>query len=163
LPHRHIPERCFCCFWFTATARWWLLSMRYFGVGAKCPQRSKPDVLRMSASGAPRGHSTRGRPPGANCRKPALHSIVRTEKIPPWNQFDSIYPVLSAKVFLFSPNRNHRLILSRPASLEGRIAIVTDVECGMRWTQGALRRERGRRTAKSCGPGASTLASSWRS
>jgi hypothetical protein len=24
LPHRHISERCFCCFWFTATAHSWI-------------------------------------------------------------------------------------------------------------------------------------------
>jgi hypothetical protein len=37
---------------------------------------------------------------------------------------------------------------------EGRIAIVTDVGCGMRWTPAAPKDERrGSRTAKSCGPG----------
>jgi hypothetical protein len=32
---------------------------------------------------------------------------------------------------------NHRLNPAHPVPLEGRIAIVTDVGCGMRWTQAA--------------------------
>ena len=35
-------------------------------------------------------------------------------------------PALSAKIFPFLPDPNHRHILSHPASSEGRIAIVTD-------------------------------------
>ena len=42
---------------------------------------------------------------------------------------------------------------------EGRIAIVTDVGCGVRWTRSVARRATPSRTAKSCGPDASTLAS----
>ena len=45
------------------------------------------------------------------------------------------------------------------AHTEGRFAIVTDVGRGMRWTPGAGRRTALRRTAKSCGPDAPTLAS----
>jgi len=51
---------------------------------------------------------------------------------------------------------------------EGRIAVVTDVGCGMRWTrkrraQSICADERRLTwTAKSCGPGAPTLALSWR-
>jgi hypothetical protein len=49
-----------------------------------------------------------------------------------------------------------------PPQQEGRIAIVTDVECGMRWTlhcqAHCARRLAIWRTAKSCGPGAPTLA-----
>ena len=60
-------------------------------------------------------------------------------------------------VLLETPNQKH---LSRvPPPQEGRIAIVTDVGSGMRWT---LRcRETGalKRTAKACGPDAPTLAS----
>jgi hypothetical protein len=50
-----------------------------------------------------------------------------------------------------------------PALQEGRIAIVTDVGRGMRWT--LLVRETSaprKRTAKPCGPDAPMLASSWR-
>ena len=44
---------------------------------------------------------------------------------------------------------------------EGRIAVVTDVGCGMRWTLWAAADERGpRRTAKPCGPDTPTLVSS---
>src|SRR5215212_8259859 len=49
-----------------------------------------------------------------------------------------------------------------PASSEGRFAIVTDVERGMRWTCQHGRRTVLTRTAKSCGPGASMVASSLR-
>jgi hypothetical protein len=46
--------------------------------------------------------------------------------------------------------------------LEGRFAIVTDVGNGMRWTRLHLEDERcSPRTAKSCGPDAPTLASSF--
>jgi hypothetical protein len=46
--------------------------------------------------------------------------------------------------------------------LEGRFAIVTDVGSGMRWTRLHLEDERcSPRTAKSCGPDAPTLASSF--
>jgi hypothetical protein len=47
-------------------------------------------------------------------------------------------PALVAKIFLFSSDPNHRHISGRPASSEGRFAIVTDVERGMRWTRMAL-------------------------
>jgi len=48
-----------------------------------------------------------------------------------------------------------------PHPSEGRIAIVTDVGCGMRWTLWAAADERGpRRTAKPCGPDTPTLVSS---
>src|SRR6185437_12809647 len=43
---------------------------------------------------------------------------------------------------------------------EGRIAIVTDVGRGMRWTCWRARRARPARTAKSCGPDLPTLVSS---
>ena len=57
---------------------------------------------------------------------------------------------------------NQQYIPRCPVSLEGRLAIVTDVEHGMRWTLPARNDEaRLRRTAKSCGPDAPTLASSF--
>ena len=51
-----------------------------------------------------------------------------------------------------------------PHSQEGRIAIVTDVERGMRWAQrvaawSSMRTNDPVRTAKSCGLGAAVLAS----
>jgi hypothetical protein len=54
-------------------------------------------------------------------------------------------------------------ILPSRSREEGRLAIVTDVGSGMRWTQQRQAQSlRGRvtlqRTAKSCGPGAPTLA-----
>ena len=63
----------------------------------------------------------------------------------------------------FAADPNHRYISRYPVPNEGRFAIVTDVGCGMRWTQAALKtRAPILRTAKSCGPDAPTLASSWR-
>jgi hypothetical protein len=44
------------------------------------------------------------------------------------------------------------------ADEEGRLAIVTDAGCGMRWTRCVMRRMTRSRTAKSCGSGAPTLA-----
>src|SRR6266567_4842019 len=67
------------------------------------------------------------------------------------------------KYFASRLGRNRFIDSVVPAHQEGRIAIVTDVGLGMRWTQGVEAQSlRGRatllRTAKSCGPGAPTLA-----
>jgi hypothetical protein len=43
-------------------------------------------------------------------------------------------PVLFEKIFRFSFHPNQTYIPAVPRSLEGRFAIVTDVERGMRWT-----------------------------
>ncbi len=45
---------------------------------------------------------------------------------------------LSAKIFRFSRSPNQRHKHRIPPSHEGRFAIVTDVESGMRWTQASL-------------------------
>jgi hypothetical protein len=68
-----------------------------------------------------------------------------------------------AKIFPFPFDPNHLHIPHRSVPMEGRIAIVTDagrntVDAGCALDEGA-----GLRTAKSCGPDASTLASSRRS
>jgi hypothetical protein len=52
-------------------------------------------------------------------------------------------------------------LASRPTR-QGRFAIVTDVGLGCDGRGWRQRRERYLRTAKSCGPDAPTLASSWR-
>ena len=44
-------------------------------------------------------------------------------------------PVLPAKIFRFAITPNHSYNSRHPVPLEGRIAIVTDVGCGMRWTR----------------------------
>jgi hypothetical protein len=66
------------------------------------------------------------------------------------------------KNILFRSSVETALSIRYPASSEGRFAIVTDVGRGMRWTLCAVRRTARKRTAKSCGPDAPTLASSWR-
>src|ERR1700735_5225630 len=72
--------------------------------------------------------------------------------------------VNSSQTFRLRRRANHWLKLARLApDKEGRIAIVTDVGRGMRWTLWAARDERGlKRAAKSCGPDRPTLGSSLR-
>jgi hypothetical protein len=50
------------------------------------------------------------------------------------DQADATCPAIAAKInrFAFRPNQIHKP--RRPASHEGRFAIVTNVGCGMRWT-----------------------------
>jgi hypothetical protein len=60
------------------------------------------------------------------------------------------------------PTPNQRQHPEHPVPQEGRFAVVTNVGCGMRWTLWRRADERRmRRTAKSCGPDAPTLASSF--
>jgi hypothetical protein len=47
-----------------------------------------------------------------------------------------------AKIFIFHFSEMHDYPLCIPPPLEGRIAIVTDVGSGMRWTQGGSARSR---------------------
>jgi hypothetical protein len=71
-----------------------------------------------------------------------------------------VVPICRKATALILPP-NHRHLDAHPVPHEGRIAIVTDV--GLRDAVDALALEdeqRLRRTAKSCGPDASTLASS---
>src|SRR4051794_31216392 len=71
-------------------------------------------------------------------------------------------PVRISKIFLFAidPNQNYkRAILSHT---EGRIAIVTNAGRDAVDARGSLDERTLKRTAKSCGPDASTPASSWR-
>jgi hypothetical protein len=69
--------------------------------------------------------------------------------------------VNSSQTFRLPRRANHWLKLARLApDQEGRIAIVTDVGRGMRWTLWAAQDERGlKRAAKSCGPDLPTLGS----
>jgi hypothetical protein len=87
-------------------------------------------------------------------------SAAKTRFVEP-DQSDLGRPVPYQKIFCFSLHPNHLHNCRRLTPLEGRIAIVTDVGRGMRWTQAALKtRALPSRTAKSCGPDASTPASS---
>jgi hypothetical protein len=67
-------------------------------------------------------------------------------------------PASFAKIFLFALHPNQIHIQSHPALLEGRIAIVTDAGWDAMDAGGASDEGAGLRTAKSCGPDASTLA-----
>jgi hypothetical protein len=75
--------------------------------------------------------------------------------------FDDWAVQSSCEKFFASPfGRNRNRATHIPCPQEGRIAIVTDVGCGMRWTRRVARRAAPTRTAKSCGPDAPTLVSS---
>jgi hypothetical protein len=67
-------------------------------------------------------------------------------------------PSQKFSTFSFTQISNTSLIV--PPPLEGRFAIVTDVGGGMRWTLWRGKTNARRRTVKSCGPDASTPASS---
>jgi len=67
-----------------------------------------------------------------------------------------------SKIFCFSFEANQLPLAHVLFRKEGRIAIVTERWSGMRWTRAHGQTSRAARTAKSCGPDASTLASSWR-
>jgi hypothetical protein len=69
---------------------------------------------------------------------------------------------LPQKYFAFSEARISHSVRAVPPPQEGRIAIVTDVGSGMRWTLWSRETSAPMRTAKSCGPGAPTLALSFR-
>jgi hypothetical protein len=97
----------------------------------------------------------------------AMKSTERATTRAPKHQFpepdqsDSTCPVPSAKIFLFAADPNHFTYYRRLVPPEGRLAIVTDagrdaVDADVLLTS-ALKR-----TAKTCGPDASTLASSLR-
>ena len=68
-------------------------------------------------------------------------------------------PAPPAKIFLFPKIRNYDLRRTSRAH-GGRVAIVTNVGCGMRWTRCYRRRAMSMRTVKPCGPVPSTLGSS---
>jgi hypothetical protein len=67
---------------------------------------------------------------------------------------------LCKNISLF-PKPKSVVVFAVPPPQEGRIAIVTDVGSGMRWTQRCRETSALMRTAKSCGPGAPTLALSF--
>ena len=68
-------------------------------------------------------------------------------------------PVLPAKIFLFPKIRNCGLTSASRAHQEGRLAIVTNRWCGMRWTRSRRKTCGAARTVKPCGPVPSTLGS----
>jgi hypothetical protein len=67
-----------------------------------------------------------------------------------------------AKIFRFHSDPNHLHVSHRLVPMEGRFAIVTDAGRDAMDAGGASDEGAGLRTAKSCGPDASTLASNWR-
>jgi hypothetical protein len=88
--------------------------------------------------------------------------LARTAEFVEADQSDSPSPVSFQKIFRFSfyPNQIH--IARVPPQHKGRFAIVTNVERDAVAADSAVDERRVMRTAKSCGPDAPTLASSWR-
>ena len=76
-------------------------------------------------------------------------------------QADFTCPVLTEKIFHFACRANHLYKPRRPASIRGALAIVTNAGRDAVDAGGAFDESAVLRTAKSCGPDAPTLASSW--
>jgi hypothetical protein len=76
------------------------------------------------------------------------------------DQCDLPRPVLFPKIYPFPLHPNQIYIDRRPVPQEGRLAIVTDAGRDAMDAGGVADERRLRRTAKSCGPDAPTLASS---
>jgi hypothetical protein len=111
----------------------------------------------------------------AQMQQRSLHGspgIARKQKVSQSFQADLPGPVLREKRILFARDPNQSYNSRHPGPQEGRIAIVTDVGSGMRWTRkrrhamriagrtlqvcersARVRRRAQLRTAKPCGPG----------
>src|ERR1700684_1178252 len=89
------------------------------------------------------------------------NSARSTQFVEP-DQSDLGRPVLFAKIFRFTFDPNHLHIPRHPGPHKGAFRDRHGRRVGMRWTRAALlTRALTSRTAKSCGPDAPTLASSW--
>src|SRR5579864_8067483 len=136
-------------------------------------QEARPGMTAEEWFGAVRGDATdspvasRNRSIGGACARVRTPKNVcgKTEFHEPIQRH--VEDASSRAKFLFTKIGNCAYLVAVPLSHEGRFAIVTDVESGMRWTQ--WRRARfpcGRtalvRTAKSCGPGTPGLVPSRR-
>jgi hypothetical protein len=97
-------------------------------------------------------------------RRPGLRvrGLIRRAIPPPDGQITegSVQPPL--KKYSGFPKEQITCIFSPSRPTEGRLAIVTDAGRDAMDASGALDEQRWMRTAKSCGPDASTLASSLR-
>src|ERR1700677_4936260 len=90
-------------------------------------------------------------------------SCARSTQFVEPDQSDLGRPVLCAKIFRFTFDPNHLHISRHPGPHKGAFRDRHERRVGMRWTRVALlTRALTSRTAKSCGPDAPTLASSWR-
>src|SRR5450631_3952696 len=91
-------------------------------------------------------------------RKHNLHATAATKQHD--GQISKPCPSPSAKIFRLTCRANHHYKLAPSHPNEGRVAIVTNVAMGCGGRLARDRRARARRTAKTCGPDAPTLASS---
>src|SRR5712664_1495948 len=88
-------------------------------------------------------------------------SLRRATRLPD-GQITESCPAPFAKIFHFALTPNQQYIAHRPVPQRGAGAIVTDAGRDAVDTDGAEDDRRVRWTAKSCGPDAPTLVSSWR-
>jgi hypothetical protein len=86
-------------------------------------------------------------------------AIAPSSDLPDGQFCDFAVQPLPQKYFAFSETQISCSVPAVPPPQEGRFAIVTDVERGMRWTLWCREASAPMRTAKSCGPDAPTLAS----
>jgi hypothetical protein len=73
-------------------------------------------------------------PTGKNSRLNTFQIVAPKPKFPQTIQSDLGRPVVLRKTFRFALTPNHPIFRAVLHSQEGRLAIVTDVGCGMRWT-----------------------------
>jgi hypothetical protein len=107
--------------------------------GRDTPQ-NRASVARMSEATSGFHNPFTARIALRSCGLPtSLKSHARNGEFVEPNQGDSTRPVLSQKInpFALPPTQIH--IYRHPVPQEGRFAIVTDVENGMRWTRMRLR------------------------
>jgi hypothetical protein len=90
-----------------------------------------------------------------------MQSDARNGRFIEPDQRDLGRPVRLRKIFRFSCRANHLYKLAPSRLTEGRFAIVTDVERGMRWTRMAPLTNGADADGESCGPDAPTLVSSF--
>ena len=96
-------------------------------------------------------------------RSTQLICPARSARFVELDQADATCPVPLAKIFRFPSDPNHFTTSRHPGPHRGAFRDRHERRVGMRWTRAALlTRALFLRTAKSCGPDAPTLASSWR-
>jgi hypothetical protein len=97
-------------------------------------RRAEPLIWALRGAELSYPYPSVGRSGFMSSARPTLEAARTAEFVEP-DQSDSTSPVPFAKIFLFSLPPNDLQNFSHPGPREGRIMIVTDVGCGMRWTR----------------------------
>jgi hypothetical protein len=98
----------------------------------------------------------------AGFMRKAPNLLNRIKVICPTGKSANSCPVPSRKIFRFAIDPTRIYIPRHPVPLRGALRERHGRRGGMRWTRRRARRAMPMRTAKSCGPDAPTLVSSWR-